>query len=72
MNSIFEPSNIDTVLGVFTKTLAKLDMRAGWLQGERVRLTDELNRINDLEGQYSTEARRITKVQANIQEIVGG
>lgn len=66
------PANIDTVLGVFTKTLVKLDKRADWLVGERVRLEDELVQLRALEDRHSVEQSRINTASGKIREIVGG
>lgn len=66
------PANIDTVLGVFTKTLVKLEKRADWLVGERVRLEDELVRLNALKGRHLVEQGRINTASGKIREIVGG
>jgi len=66
------PADIDTVLGVFIKTLVKLEKRADWLVGERVRLEDELVQLRALENQHSVEQSRINTASGKIREIVGG
>jgi len=72
MDHIFEPANIDAVLGVFTKTLTKLDKRADWLAGERARLADEEANLKAKQDRHSVEQVRIRKARATIREIVGG
>jgi len=66
------PANIDTVLGVFTKTLVKLEKRDAWLVTERARLEDELVRVEAARNRHSVEGRRIAKASSTIREIVGG
>lgn len=72
MNSFFEPANIDTVLGVFTKTLAKLEERAKWLTDDENRLEEELNRIGEMLDRHKVEVSRINRAGDKIKEIVGG
>lgn len=72
MPQFMEPANVDTVLGVFTKALAKLGKRADWLMDERVLLEDRLVEIKAMKDRHSVEAERINKACSKIKEIVGG
>lgn len=72
MPQFMEPASIDTVLGVFTKTLAKLEKRADWLTDQRSLLEDELVRVKAQADRHSVEQTRIGKARTVIREIVGG
>ena len=72
MLTFTEPANIDTVLGIFTKTLVKLEKREAWLATEMARLEDELVRIEAAKDRHQVEGRRIVKAGFSIEEIVGG